>query len=373
MAEETIKTEARGSHTRFTGAFFTHAQIGMAVLTLDDREDPGSLRVVEVNEAARRIAAIPDDIIGKRADEIPQAAYLPELEHVARAIRENRTIDLGEIPGVFDSSRTFVTKVFPIPPDSCGLIFEDVTSRRRDERQLARARELARMGSWSWDIQQDRVTWSDEMYGIYGLSPKTFPGTVAGFLERVHPDDRALVETSVKDAIASSRPFHHRERITRPDGEVRVLDSQGDCITDGTGKPVQLVGLCRDVTDDERAIRALQESEQRFRKIFEASPAAICVFDLEDGTLKDANPRFVELLGYGSAASLINRHLDMLGMWEGPTEYRELVERLRADRSIRETSVTYRTYGGQVRRALVALELIVIHGHENGLGLFWRA
>jgi PAS domain S-box-containing protein len=356
-----------------TAAFFQNAQIGMAVLALDDPADPGSLRVMEVNEAARRTAVIPDDIIGKKAAEIPEAAHLPQLADVARVIREHRPIDLGDMPGMFDPSRTFVVRAFPIPPDRCGLIFEDVTARRFNERQLVRAQQLAQMGSWSWEVGTDRVVWSEELYRIYGRTPETFDGTLAAFLGCVHPDDRAMVQAAVREALSNGGAFKHRERIVRPSGEVRVLESQGECSVDGAGKPLQMVGLCRDITDDARAVRALAESEQRFRTIFEASPAAICVFDLPTGRLSDANPRFVELVGHGSTANLVGKRLDTLGMWVEPGEFDALAATLRRSRAVRETAVTYRTYGGQVRRALVALELIEIDGEERALGLFWRA
>lgn len=363
----------RAAATPVIGSFFDHAQIGLAVLALDDPQDPGSLRVVAVNEAAGRIAAVPPGLVGKRASEIPEAAQLDVLQHVARVIIENRPADLGDIPGLFLPNRMFMVKAFPIPPDCCGLVFEDVTERRHNERQLARAQELARMGSWTWDVGSDGIQWSDEMYRIYGVPRETFKATFGAFLERVHPDDRSLVEASVKETLETGRPFHHRERIIRPNGEVRILDSMGEVILGANGQAMQLVGLCRDVTEDARALQALGESEQRFRRIFEASPAAICVFEPASGRLIDVNPRFVELVGYGSSAALVGKRIDSLGMWTEQDEFPRLMDRLREARSLRETTVTYRTYGGQVRRALVALELIDADGEERALGLFLRA
>jgi PAS domain S-box-containing protein len=224
----------------------------MAVLRLEEPANPNSLRVVGVNPAAERIAAVPHSILGKRVDEdFPDIAITDLPRRIADVITNNTATDLGDLRGVYDRSRTFTIQAFPIPPDCCGILFEDVTARRDSE-------------------------------------------------------------------------------------------------------------------------RALRESELRFRKTFDASPAAICVFGLDSSSLVDANPRFVELLGYGSAGAMIGKPLEAFAMWTGDGEYRRLREDLRAARSLRETTVTYRTYGGQVRRALVALELIEIQGELCALGLFWR-
>jgi PAS domain S-box-containing protein len=354
-------------------AFIDHAPIGMAILRLEEPGNPLSLRTLRLNPAAAAIGNVPAGAVGKQLREFPEFVRTDIPARLAEVVQRGTPMHLGDVPGVFDPSRYFAAHAFPIPPDSVGIVFEDVTERRYNERQLERAQQLARMGSWTWDVGTDRVTWSDELYRIYGLSPETFKATFAGFLDRLHPDDRALAEATVRDSLTHCRPFHYRERIIRPDGEVRVLDSHGDCITDAAGKPLQLVGLCRDITEDARAVRALEESEQRFRKIFEASPAAICVFDPASGRLRDANPRFVELVGYGSSAGLVGKRLDALGMWSERDEYLRLIENLREARALREITVTYRTFGGQVRRALVALELIEIDGQESALGLFWRA
>ena len=371
MAKTRLK--ASGPGPPLLDEFFDAAPIGLAILHLDDPADPGSFRVVRVNRMAHAVSTVPPDAIGKRLDEIPIIKDSDLASLFIKVLRDNTPTGMGEGPGVLDPSRHYAGNVFPIPPDAVGLVYYEITAQRRNERQLARAQELAKMGSWSWQVGSDRVQWSDEMYRIYGLTPETFKGTLDGFLERVHPDDRAMVQSSVGYALEHGTPFHHQERIIRPSGDVRILDSIGECILGSDGKPVQLMGLCRDITEDARAVQQLEESEQRFRKIFEASPAAICLFELDNGKLVDVNPRFVELLGYGSSATLVGKPLDLLGMWTEPGELARLADTLRRQRSVREMTLTYRTFGGQVRRAVVALELIEIEGQQRALALFWRA
>lgn len=373
MPKTRVKTRREHAAPPLLDEFFDAAPVGLAILRLDDPADAGSFRVLRVNRRAHEVSSVPPDAIGKRLDEIPIIKDSDLGSQFLKVLRDNVPTGMGEGPGLLDPSRHYAGNVFPIPPDAVGLVYYEVTAQRRNERQLARAQELAKMGSWSWQVGSDRVYWSDEMYRIYGLTPETFKGTLDGFLERVHPDDRAMVQSSVGYALEHGTPFHHQERILRPSGDVRVLDSIGECIIGSNGKAIQLMGLCRDITEDARAVQQLEESEQRFRKIFEASPAAICVFEPDTGKLLDVNPRFVELVGYGSGAGLVGKRLELLGMWTEEGELARLAKTLRQQRSVREMTVTYRTHGGQVRRALVALELIEIDGQQRALALFWRA
>ena len=99
---------------------------------------------------------------------------------------------------------------------------------------------------------------------------------------------------------------------------------------------------------------------------------AICIFEPDTGTLLDANPRFASMIGAGTATELLGRRLESLGMWTSEDDYAALIQQLRRQRSIREATVTYRTQVEQVRRALVALELIEVEGLECVLGIFWR-
>ena len=102
-------------------------------------------------------------------------------------------------------------------------------------------------GSWEWDVLRDVVTWSDEMYEIYGLEPGA-PVDYTRFLDFVHPDDRTAVDEAVQRAFATGSEFEFQHRIVAADGEVRVLEARGEAITDTTGAVVRMVGTGRVVT-----------------------------------------------------------------------------------------------------------------------------
>src|SRR5579864_2462395 len=118
------------------------------------------------------------------------------------------------------------------------------------ERQLAAAQQITHIGSWEWDVTTNVVTWSDELYRIYGFEPQSRPITFEFFLSRLHPDDRARVQGEVTRAMEGGARFAYPERILRPDGSTRILDTIGEVSRDARGRPLRLIGTCRDVTDD---------------------------------------------------------------------------------------------------------------------------
>jgi PAS domain S-box-containing protein len=114
---------------------------------------------------------------------------------------------------------------------------------------LAEAQEVAHIGSWEWDITADRVTWSDELYRIYGLEPQSVGITYERYLERIHPDDREAVREAVGRALAEGTSFVFEHRTVLGDGRVRWLQGRGRVLLNDAGKPLRMVGTSQDVTE----------------------------------------------------------------------------------------------------------------------------
>ncbi|MBI3941803.1 MAG: PAS domain S-box protein, partial [Chloroflexi bacterium] len=146
---------------------------------------------------------------------------------------------------------------------------------REREAELAEAQHIAHLGSWQWYIPSDTVTWSDELYHIYGLEPRSVEITYGTFLERVHPEDREFVNTVVNRAYRDHQPFSFEHRILRPDGSVRYLHAQGQVIVGEDGQPVRMTGTGQDITERKMTEEALHESRRMFEGLFESAPDAI--------------------------------------------------------------------------------------------------
>ncbi len=145
----------------------------------------------------------------------------------------------------------------------------DTTARRGAEEQLQRQQQLlaeaqavAHLGCFEWDIARDHVTWSDELYRIFGLAPQEFGAKAESYLQRLHPEDRPRVQGVLERALRERGSFQLEERIVRADGAVRVLESRGKVIGDDQGRPARLVGACLDVTERRRLEEQLRQSQK---------------------------------------------------------------------------------------------------------------
>jgi PAS domain S-box-containing protein len=123
---------------------------------------------------------------------------------------------------------------------------------------MREAQALAHIGSWEWDIRRDVVTWSDELYRIYGLDPAAGPVDYTRYLESIHPDDREFVNATVRRAREEQRPYAFEHRVLRADGSVRTVAGRGRVIVEG-GEPVKMLGTAQDVTEQRQADRLRED------------------------------------------------------------------------------------------------------------------
>ncbi len=138
----------------------------------------------------------------------------------------------------------------------------------RSEDRLVEAQRVAHIGSWEWDMKTDQLWWSEELRRIFGLDESNSVSSYAAFLDRVHPEDRPLVEGANNRALADVQPFNVEHRIIRSDGAVRVLDGHGYVVVDSAGRVVLMTGTGQDVTEWRRleAERAELFREQAARR-----------------------------------------------------------------------------------------------------------
>jgi len=135
---------------------------------------------------------------------------------------------------------------------------------------LASAQRLAGIGCWEWDIEYGRMSWSDELYRIHGLDPAAWEPGLDWYLERVHPEDRAAVAAAIGRALRDGAPFSFEERIVRPDGEVRYLRTRGEAQRDAGGRPVRILGVCLDITEQKMSFGMLRAVSRRLVEAEEA-------------------------------------------------------------------------------------------------------
>lgn len=148
------------------------------------------------------------------------------------------------------------------------------------EHLLREAQRITHVGHWRYDPADDRLTWlSDELFAIHGLSPDSWGGTKAHYLEVVHPDDRESVERAVTSAIANGRSIVEH-RVVRPDGEVRHVRNKSELIHGADGQD-RIVGTCQDITEQVEIKAALLERLKELTALTAVSRTAHLVNDPE--------------------------------------------------------------------------------------------
>ena len=124
----------------------------------------------------------------------------------------------------------------------------------------------AQVGSWSWDIEADVVSWSDELYRLHGLAPQSMPMSYGSFLELVHPDDRAAHQDVVQRCYLQGKPYVENHRVVLPDGRLRWQQGRGRVVM-SDGRPVRMFGTGQDVTDRVLGEQALRQSLEEARRL----------------------------------------------------------------------------------------------------------
>jgi PAS domain S-box-containing protein len=139
---------------------------------------------------------------------------------------------------------------------------------RGSEQRLNRAQEIAHLGSWELDLVNNRLTWSDEVYRIFGLEPQEFGATYEAFLEAVHPDDRAAVDAAYSGSLREDRDGYEIEHrvVRRSSGEVRFVHEKCEHFRDGSGRIIRSMGMVHDTTERKQAEQAVRASEEALRQ-----------------------------------------------------------------------------------------------------------
>jgi diguanylate cyclase (GGDEF)-like protein/PAS domain S-box-containing protein len=163
---------------------------------------------------------------------------------------------------------------------------------RKSEARFAESQRVAHIGSWEYHTREDRLWWSDETYSIFGLSPDEDGITIDRFLERIHKDDRAIIE----DQVRSGLPYRLDYRIIRPDGLMRHIHEEVRMSKDENGVPDILWGTAQDISDLKSTEKALRESEERYRLLIENQNDLIIKYT-PDRRILYVNPQYCRIFG----------------------------------------------------------------------------
>ncbi len=165
------------------------------------------------------------------------------------------------------------------------------------EHRLADAQHTAQIGSWTYDLQTNRITWSEEMFQIHGRDPKLGAPSFTATQDFFSPGEWAKLQEALDNAIHTGTGCELEFSITRPDGDVRQIIAKARAKRGANGDVLQLVGTTQDITDRKRAASALRVSQTKYETLYDSSADAIMLLTPEEGFIS-GNPATMALFRF---------------------------------------------------------------------------
>lgn len=211
----------------------------------------------------------------------------------------------------------YVEEIWKIVYDEHGLPLstlgtcQDITERKIVEQELINtkiqaqenefrlklAAESSKLGVWDWDIRNNKVTWDDTMFTMFGLENKINTNTFEDWVNRLHPDDKDNAIAEVNAAIKGEKNFDTSFRIVKPNDTIAHIKADGLVLCDMVGNSARMIGLNRDITEQKLIEESLQNSRNRLIKILQNSPIASCIAKFDHSVIF-YNNQFTNLFGY---------------------------------------------------------------------------
>jgi PAS domain S-box-containing protein len=211
--------------------------------------------------------------------------------------------------------------------------------------QLRTALDVGKLGSWDCDLRTGLISGTATFKASLGL-PQDAPLTYEQWQQMVHPDDAEQVRQAISSSVSAGTDFNVEHRILRGDGHVGRVFARGSAIRDGDGKPVRLIGVTQDLSEEEP-----HETDPRLRAIAGSLSALVWIVDL-NLELTYVNDRWVAFSGLQRPEALG----DSWGRWVHPDDLPRFLDGLKAARrneSSYATEMRYRSAAGVYRWHMV--------------------
>lgn len=287
-------------------AFLASSPFGM--LMLDE-----NFRHVRVNPALAEMSGVPVELhLGRTVEEVvPITApiVMPLYQHVLERGEALRNLEFpSEVPRYPGKLRWWLATYFPIlgeggKPVAVGGMLLDITERKQMEETLksreatlTQAQQIGRMGSWEWNLTSGTLTWSDELYRLYGLDPRHFQASLELFFQHVPEEEHAEIQRILDLAMEKLSDFEMEHNVIRPDGSLHIHHTKGQVFRNEFGHPVRMVGVEQDITDQRRAEQALRDSEHHMQQLLANLPVCIVIHGA-DTRIHYSNESAQEFLG----------------------------------------------------------------------------
>ncbi|MBK8418753.1 MAG: PAS domain S-box protein [Anaerolineales bacterium] len=299
MMEDAI----RASEQKYRLLFETlNEGVALNEIVYDENGEMIDYRVMEVNEAFYLTADYSGPVIGALATKV-YGMSLETIQAFWHEHKDRKTVQLTEFSSPLNG-RHFIISTSPFIHDRFVTSFFDITDRKRaedalraSELGLKRAQAVSQLGNWELDLSADTLTWSDEIYNLFEIDRGQIEPSYEGFLNVIHPHDRALVNDKYQNSLKTREPYHVDHRLLMPDGRVKWVHEACDTDFDAQGNPLISRGTIQDITERKQMEDALRHAHWRAESILEGTQAGTWEWNIQSGETA-FNQKWAQIIGY---------------------------------------------------------------------------
>lgn len=237
-----------------------------------------------------------------------KALYLPIHSHISEVLSPEalakqvqiyeKAVATGEVQ-IYEHQLTKFGKtvheevrITPYNNDELLVIVRDISDRKQAEELLLKsdthlktAQRIGKLGSWEFDLQTGNVSWSEEVFRIFGRDPKIGAPTYSELQNYVHPDDWEHFNQAVEQSIATAKSYDVDYRICWADGTLLYVSARGEIICDLMGQPIQIIGTVIDITSRKQAEQLLLKSDTHLKVAQRIGKVGSWEFEINTGHL----------------------------------------------------------------------------------------
>src|SRR5436305_4112651 len=278
-----------------------------------------------------------EEAVGRVSHELNQTSFPKPLQEINAELLETGRWE-GELVHIrSDCTPVMVASRWALQRDESGnpvAILEtnnDISEQkeaeerlRRSQAFLAEGQRISRTGSWSWNVSNGEVSWSEEHFRIFGFDPKKTEPSFQLFLGTVHPEDRSFIERSLDEAVRERSGFDIEFRLALPDGSIKHVQGVGRPVLGSAGEVESYTGTTVDITQRKRG-EALFAGEKRLLEMIATGVALNEILNVLCLIIEDYRP---ETLASILLLRSDGRHLDSVAGPSLPKGWREEMEKL---------------------------------------------
>ncbi len=275
--------------------------INIAIFEVKD----GDVYFVDCNLASLDSEKISkNEIVGKKfLDLFPSAKEFGLFDMILEVYETGQSQDL-ELNFYQDAriSGWKKNRVIKLPNGNIMAFYKDLTAQKELELELTKekhllenAQKLVHLGSWEWNIADNVLSWSDEIFRILGERPQSFTPTYEKFTSYIPINELAAIESAICESLTTKQHYNIIHRLIRSDGEPRFVQETGVPSFNNKGEPTHLIGTVYDITDTHNFKIELEKTSAELQTIFELNPHVTFITDSKK--ILTVNRQFLALTG----------------------------------------------------------------------------